>query len=129
MNEPIKTFRDLRTWKKAHELVLFTYKVTKHFPKEEIFGLVSQMRRAAVSITSNIAEGFGRVSKKEKAQFYAISRASVCELQSQLDVSRDTEMLSPSEYQEGDFLAIDTHRMLTGLIRSTRNPVLRTSSS
>jgi len=65
-NKNIKTFTDLVVWQEAHELVLAIYKITKNFPKEEMYGLVSQMRRAVISVTSNIAEGFSRRSYKEK---------------------------------------------------------------
>ena len=87
MNEPggiIQKFTDLRVWKEGHKLVLNTYRLTTFFPKEELFGLVSQMRRSAVSITSNIAEGFSRKSYKEKIQFYYIALGSITELQNQL---------------------------------------------
>jgi four helix bundle protein len=66
----IKSFTDLNLWRKGHKLVLIVYKITSSFPKEEIFGLSSQMRRCAVSITSNIAEGFSRESFKDKIRFY-----------------------------------------------------------
>lgn len=68
----IKSFTDLYAWQHSHKLVLSIYNFTKYFPKEELFGLTNQLRRCAVSITSNIAEGFGRASKKEKKQFYCI---------------------------------------------------------
>ena len=67
MEKKIKNFTDLETWKEGHKLVLLIYEATRLFPKEEKFALIDQMRRAAVSITSNIAEGFSRQSKKEKA--------------------------------------------------------------
>ena len=70
----IETFFDLDAWKEGHTFVLMTYVITKKFPREEMFGLVSQMRRCAVSITSGIAEGFSRQSYKEKAQFYLSTR-------------------------------------------------------
>lgn len=80
----IKSFKDLYAWQEGYILVLFIYKTTKKFPREEIFSLTNQMRRSAVSITSNIAEGFGRQSYKEKVRFYLIARASLTELQNQI---------------------------------------------
>ena len=76
MNKRAVRFEDLEVWKKAHGLVLKTYRITKTFPSEEKFGLVSQMRRAAVSIAANIAEGFKKRSLKDKANFYNISQGS-----------------------------------------------------
>ena len=77
---PSKSFEDLIVWQKAHKLALAVYQLTKSFPKSEQFGLVSQMRRAAVSIPANIAEGFGKSSKAEKARFLNISQGSLQEL-------------------------------------------------
>src|SRR3989344_3686390 len=96
----IKSFTDLNAWKEGHQLVLMIYKKTKLFPKEELFGLVSQMRRCVVSITSNLAEGFSRQSYKEKLQFYSMALGSVTELQNQLLVSRDVGYLSQQTFQE-----------------------------
>ena len=76
INKKIKSFTDLDTWKEGHKLVLLIYESTKSFPKEERFALTDQIRRAAVSITSNIAEGFSRQSLREKIQFYSISKGS-----------------------------------------------------
>ncbi len=72
----IKTFRDLRVWQSAHSLVLEIYKITKHFPDEERYGLISQLRRSASSIPTNIVEGFKRKSKKDYAHFINIADAS-----------------------------------------------------
>ena len=85
----IKTFTDLIAWQESHKLVLLIYEETKKFPKEEIFILTSQMRRAAISITSNIAEGFGRRSYKEKVQFYYLAQSSLTELKNQIITSKD----------------------------------------
>lgn len=76
----IQSFTDLNAWKEGHLLVILVYKITKSFPKDELFGIVNQMRRCAVSITSNIAEGFSRQTFKEKVQFYCISLGSLTEL-------------------------------------------------
>lgn len=69
----IASFQDLKVWQESHQLVLLTYGLTKNFPRDEIYGLTSQMRRAGVSITSNIAEGFGRRSYKERLRFYVLA--------------------------------------------------------
>lgn len=90
----IRTFKELDAWKIGHEFVLTVYSLTKSFPKEEIFGLTSQLRRCAVSITSNIAEGFSRQSFKEKIQFYSISLGSLTESQNQLTIAKDIGYLS-----------------------------------
>src|SRR4051812_27040545 len=95
----IQTFKDLDAWKHGHQFVLGIYKVTRSFPREELFGLVSQMRRCAVSITSNIAEGFSRASFKEKSQFYSIAQGSVTELQNQLLISKDIGYITESEFR------------------------------
>jgi four helix bundle protein len=87
-NRKIKNFRDLDVWKLGMEIVVDVYEYTKMFPKEELYGLVSQMRRAAVSITSNIAEGFNRYHNKEYRQFLYIALGSCAELEKQVEVSR-----------------------------------------
>jgi len=89
----IKSFTDLKSWQEAHKLVLDIYKITKIFPKGEIYGLTNQIRRSAVSITSNIAEGFGRQRMKEKVQLYYTAQGSLTELKSQLLVVRDIKYL------------------------------------
>ena len=77
MNGKIKDFKDLNSWQEAHKLVIMIYEKTKIFPREEMFGLTNQMRRAAISVTSNIAEGFGRQGYKEKIQFYYLAQGSL----------------------------------------------------
>ena len=84
-----RCFQDLIVWKKSHELALEIYRLTKDFPSEEKYGLVSQMRRAAVSIPANIAEGFSRKSIKEKINFYNFSQGSLHELEYYLILSKD----------------------------------------
>ena len=85
----IKSFKDLTTWQKAFDLALKVYDVTKRFPKEEQFGLSNQLRRASISVGSNIAEGFGRQSKREKDQFYAVAYGSLLEAESQLLIAKN----------------------------------------
>lgn len=117
----IKSFTDLNAWIEGHRLVLMIYTMTKLFPKEEMFGLVSQMRRCAVSITSNIAEGFSRQSYKEKIQFYSVAQGSVTELQNQLLVARDVGFIGNEKFQEIALQSVTVHKIINGLIKSSRN--------
>jgi four helix bundle protein len=113
----IRSFVDLRAWQEGHKLVLMVYKLTREFPKEEIFGLVSQMRRSAVSVTSNIAEGFSRNTSKDKVQFYCTSHGSLTELQNQLIVSRDVGYLNKIDFDKMANQTILVHKLITGLKR------------
>src|SRR4030042_938348 len=113
----IKSFTDLYAWQEAHKLVLMIYKVTNKFPKEEMFGLIMQMRRCAVSVSSNIAEGFSRNSNKEKVQFYSTSHGSLTELQNQLIVARDVKFMSKEEFSKIAQQTITVHKLITGLKR------------
>ena len=117
----IKSFTDLNAWKEGHKLVLMIYDITKQFPKEEIFGLVSQIRRCAVSITSNIAEGFSRLSYKEKARFYSISLGSTTELQNQLLIAKDVNYITKEQFQNIAEQSIKVHKITNGLIKSSKN--------
>lgn len=116
----IKRFVDLETWQRGHELVLLVYKLTRDFPKEETYSLTDQVRRAVVSVTSNIAEGFGRRSVAEKTKFYFISTGSLAEVQNQLLIARDLGYLSITVYHQVYELTEEVYRMLNGLIRSLR---------
>ena len=91
-----QSFEDLLVWQKAHKYVLNIYRVTKGFPKEEMFGLVNQMRRASASITANIAEGFVRTGNREKLRFYNISQGSLEETKNFLILSKDLGYISSS---------------------------------
>jgi len=113
--KPVKSFKDLRVWQAAYKLSLSTYKLCATLPSREQYGLASQMSRAAVSVCSNIAEGFGRRTLKEKDQFYSIANGSLTELENQLLIARGIGYI-----HEGDFRAIAeqcaaTHKMLTAL--------------
>lgn len=118
--EKIKDFKDLNAWKEGHCVVVEIYKITKLFPNEEMFGMVSQMRRAAVSITSNIAEGFGRKGYKEKIQFYYLSQGSLIELKNQLIISRDIGYIKESVFSDINNRLNITHQILQGLIKKTK---------
>ncbi|MBI4385732.1 four helix bundle protein [Candidatus Parcubacteria bacterium] len=117
----IRSFIDLDAWQEGHRLVLTVYATTKVFPGEETFGLVSQMRRCAGSITSNIAEGFSRRSYRDKAQFYAISQGSVTELQNQLLIARDVGYLTREKFGEIALQTIKVHKIVNGLIKKSRS--------
>lgn len=116
----IQTFKDLDAWKEGHKLVLIVYKITKEFPRDELFALTSQMRRCVVSITSNIAEGFSRQSYKEKVQFYSMALGSVTELQNQLMIAKDLGYIEKDIFEQDDAQAIKVHKILNGLIKGAR---------
>jgi len=117
---PIKSFKDLYAWQKGHILVVEIYNVTKSFPKEEQFGLTNQLRRCAVSITSNIAEGFSRKTYKDKSQFYAIALGSVTELQNQIQIAYDVSYISRAEYEKLDSTTTEIHKIINGLLKSSK---------
>ena len=119
-NDTIKKFIDLYAWQKGHRLVIQIYLITKTFPKSELFGLSSQMRRAVVSVTSNIAEGFTRISDIEKIRFYNISLSSLTELQNQLYVSKDVGYITSASFNALLALSVEVHKIITGLIKSTK---------
>lgn len=120
MEKKIYSFTQLLVWKKAHMLVLELYKVTKIFPKEEKYGLVDQLRRAAISITSNIAEGFSKRTSKDKNHFYGISLGSLAEVQSQLLIARDLAYLSEGKFQTIAHQTVEIHKMMNGLMKSSK---------
>ena len=119
----IKSFTNLNAWREAHVLVLWVYKITRQFPKEEIFVLVSQMRRCVVSVSSNIAEGFSRKTKKEKDQFYHTSLGSITELQNQLLISRDLHYLSKEEFAKIAEQTVKVSKLVNGLIKSSQDHI------
>lgn len=114
-NFKIVSFTDLRAWQEGHKLVLMVYKATEAFPQKEIYGLSSQMRRAAVSITSNIAEGFRRKTVKDKIHFYIISHGSLAELQNQMLIARDLGYLGSKNFKELSTQSIFASRLIGGL--------------
>jgi four helix bundle protein len=116
----IKAFTDLNAWKEGHRLVLLIYGQTKHFPKEETFGLTSQMRRAAVSVTSNIAEGFARDTYADKCHFYVMAHSSLTELQNQLFIAHAVNYISTQQFNESRSLSDTVFKILSGLIKATK---------
>ena len=122
MNENrIKSFTDLIVWQKGHIFVVDLYRVTDTFPKKEIFGLVSQLRRAGVSFTSNIAEGYSRESYKERVKFYFIALGSLYEIQNQLLIARDVGYLQVNEFENLIDKTIELTKMTNGLIKKTKS--------
>ncbi len=118
--QKITSYRDLQVWQESRTLASKIYLVTARFPTSEQFGITNQMRRAVVSIPSNIAEGFGRISAKEKAQFYAIARGSLAELETQAYIATDVGYMTESELEDIMQLASLTHRLLQGLIKANK---------
>ncbi|MEI8249413.1 MAG: four helix bundle protein [Candidatus Taylorbacteria bacterium] len=116
----IKEFTDLTAWQEAHKLVLGIYRLTKKFPQSEQYALTSQMQRSAISITSNIAEGFGRQSYREKIQFYYISHGSLTELKNQILIARDLHYLIEKEFDIINEQLIISHKLLQGLIKKSK---------
>jgi len=111
------SFMDLVVWQKAVDLCTETYRLTASFPASEQFGLVNQMRRAAVSIASNIAEGYGRSTKSEYLQFLGHARGSKCELQTQLVIARKLGFGADEAHKQVDQLCADTSRLLIALMK------------
>jgi four helix bundle protein len=122
------SYRDLRVWQRAMEYVSVVYDATLGFPKEELYGLVSQMRRAAVSIPSNIAEGKGRITDRDRSHFYLQARGSLLELETQVLIARGLEFLTEARAEALLERSSELGRMLNSLIHSIR-PTERADSS
>jgi four helix bundle protein len=117
----ITSFKDLIAWQKAHLLAIEIYKTTENFPKSEQFGLTNQIRRASVSVASNIAEGFGRRTGADRVHFYDMARGSLHETQAQLLIAKDVGFLSEDPYAVVEAMSTECHKLLTGLINKTRS--------
>jgi four helix bundle protein len=111
----IKSYKELIVWQKSVELVKAVYLLTNEFPKSEIFGLTSQMRRSAVSIPSNIAEGFSRKSRKEFSQFISISFGSGAELETQLLLAKSLDLSKQESFRNSENLLDQIMKMLNKL--------------
>lgn len=116
----IKSYKELIVWQKAIKLVKEIFILTNKFPKSELYGLISQMRRAAVAIPSNIAEGYGRKSSKEYAQFYSIAYGSALELETQIIISKDLSFTLLLNFAKVDVLLEEVSRMLNSMISQMR---------
>jgi len=112
------TYRDLKAWQSAMALALGVYRATASFPKNEAYGLVSQMRRAAVSVPSNIAEGKGRFSQRELLQFLYRARGSLLELETQITIASELDYFDKADAQTLAALISETARLLHGLIKA-----------
>jgi four helix bundle protein len=119
----ISQFRELRAWQLGMDLTERVYLLTKSFPQSEIYGLTSQIRRSAVSIPSNLAEGHGRTSTKEFLQFIAISCGSICELETQILLSHRLKYLETEDFDKISLLLIETSKTIRGLQKAIRQRV------
>lgn len=125
----LKRFEDLEVWKKSHALVLEIYKITKDFPGEEKFGLVTQMRRASTSVAANITEGFRKRSQRDKINFYNISQGSLDELRYFIILSKDLLYLKDSDKEKIIDMIDEVGKMLSGLISSINLRIQKPSFS
>ncbi len=112
----VESYRDLKVWQRAIQMTLAIYRLTTGFPKEEVFGLTSQIRRAGVSVASNIAEGYGRGSKGEYRQFLAMARGSNLEVQTQLYLATELGFGNPAQLKTADDLSNEVSKMLNSLL-------------
>jgi len=113
----MRDFRELKVWHKAHALTLDVYRATKSFPRDELYSLTNQIRRAAVSIGANIAEGAGKNSRREFSRFLQIALGSASELEYHFLLSRDLDYLVPEIYAELSGQVVETKKMLSGFIQ------------
>jgi len=118
MNNKIKNFTDLDAWREGHRFVLKIYEIVKKFPRKELFGLSAQLERAAVSITSNVAEGFSRYYFKDKVRFYYMSRGSISETQNLLLVAKDLKYIDTNLFNENFEQTCKIQSLINGLINS-----------
>ena len=116
----ITSFTDLNAWKKGHELVLGVYLSSEKFPNIEQFGLSSQIKRAVVSVTSNIAEGFSRRTLADKSHFYHMALGSCTEVQNQLLITKDLGFMDSEVFRKMANLSVEVHKLLNGLIKSLK---------
>ena len=126
MENKIKSFTDLDAWQKGHILVLNIYRISKDFPAEEKFDITNQIRRSAVSITSNIAEGFSRSSYKDKMQFFIIALGSLTELQNQLIITRYINYLKTNDFMKLADITVTISKIINGLIKKCKKVIHNT---
>jgi four helix bundle protein len=117
----VQSFRDLEVWKKSVQMAVTVYRLTREFPKEETYGLTSQMRRAAVSIPSNIAEGHGRLNTGEYRQFLGIARGSNFELQTQLEIARELGTANSTLLDQTEGLSHEVGKMIFAILERIKD--------
>ncbi|MEK7146722.1 MAG: four helix bundle protein [Patescibacteria group bacterium] len=113
----IYSYKDLIVWQRSIQLVVIIYELTEYFPREELYGLTSQIRRAAVSIPANIAEGRFRGTRKDFSQFLRISYGSGAELETQIEIAKKLKKTSNLDYSKADSLLLEVMKMLNAMIR------------
>lgn len=116
----MKDFRDLKVWRKAHDLTVAVYLLTRCFPKDELYGLTSQIRRASASIGANIAEGCGRTGDGELGRFLQIAAGSASELEYHLLLSRDLQLMTHTDYERLVANVVEVKRMLCALVKKLK---------
>ena len=121
--QTVRSFRDLEVWRMSMELTVAVYRLTQAFPREEVFGLSSQLRRSAVSIPSNIAEGQGRLNTREFKQFLGVARGANCELQTQLEFARALSLGDPVTLEQAEDLSHRAGKMLFRLLSTLKSKV------
>jgi len=112
----VKDFHELKVWQKAHQLTLAVYQITANFPRGELYGLTSQLRRSCASIPANLAEGCGRNGDAELARFCSIAMGSASELKYHLLLARDLKLIQPEDHDELSQRATEVKRMIAGLL-------------
>ncbi len=119
-HKPVRSFRDLEVWQRSMELTVMVYRLTQKFPREEMFGITSQLRRAAVSIASNIAEGQGHLNTREFRQYLGIARGSNYELQTQMEIARSLGFGDQSLLDEAERISLRIGQMLSKLLSTLK---------
>ena len=124
----LRNYKDLKVWQKSYQFCLIIYKITKEFPNDERYSLTSQIRRAAVSVPSNIAEGYGRKSTPDYVRFLYIAYGSTCELETQILLAGDLGYIKPEQLNKLQKDIAEGERMLKALIKSLENKPLNPRS-
>jgi four helix bundle protein len=123
----VQSFRDLLVWQRSIQLTVAIYRLTQSFPREEIYGLTSQIRRSAVSISSNIAEGQGRLNTGEFRQILGVARGSNCEVQTQLEIARALGFSDNKLIEEAEGLSTEIGKMINAILKSLNAEALTTN--